>query len=292
MLAPRYVDADVYQTLQMRVRSIVELLRGEVHPTGPRLVIINGQTIHTDLRRVPHPPHDVLEALAAGTRRLMAATPSATIPSGSLAKEDEHSFAEALRRPFRLEGKEWGAYGRLASETHLSDQALLHTTTSSGPDETSLPAFRGGFLVLALATEEGKSSDVWTLRFAPTFNPLAMVGTPGQDVPGIDLPGFTRYPGSRRIVSLTELSHTGETHLLFYEGSGSVLEHLRYFDALFLQNHVYGLQRAGPPIVKHDRVITAYAGKGQHITVCITTKAGTSGRVLDMLQVRLPARGE
>jgi hypothetical protein len=144
--------------------------------------------------------------------------------------------------------------------------------------------------VLALEREPGRASDVWTLHFDTTFNPLGLVGLAGGDAPGIDLPGMARYPGSRRLFSLAELSQAAEAHVLVYEGGGSVGDHLQYYEALFQQLGLRALRGVAAAEREPGRAVRAYSGKGQEITLFITAEATRPGRVLDVIEARLPAR--
>jgi hypothetical protein len=279
----RHVEADVYRTLRVSVQTLAALLQGEPHPAGPRVVVINGQQVHTDLGRVPLSPHEVLAVLEARAQSVMAAARPA---AGDTIHQDRavpQALAVAMHRPFRLEGPGWGAYGRLASAIPIADQG--------GQDVASLPPFGGGFLVLAVETAQGQSSDVWTWRFSPTWNPLAMLSAPGEDAPGIDLPGISRYPGSRRVFSLAERSAAGEAHVVAYEGGSSLAEHVRYYDELFHRLGLRALRGKDSPVPEPTRVMREYTGKGQEVAVFITRDAERPGRVLDVSQVRLPTRG-
>ena len=56
------------------------------------------------------------------------------------------------------------------------------------------------------------------------------------DVDGTDLPLVPRFPGSRRVLTLTELTEIGTSHSVAYQGTGATTQRLGHFRRELGQN--------------------------------------------------------
>jgi len=275
-LRPNRAEADVYLRVEIQVSSLLDFLRLDGRLGGKRLLEVNGNRLYSQLSTSSQTPQEILDTLDARAGLEYAAM---EIPVDREALENGLDLTFHFRRPFRYEGEGWGVFGRLtAGPLEPLDSILGPLAKGRGLG----PSGAGGFVLLALRAPEQRETDVWTIRFDERFDPLAFAGPRDADVAGGDIPGIQRFPGSRRIMRLSESSVAGVTHGVAYAGGGSIGQHLRHFDGVFRR---MGL-RPGPPVGGPDGTLTRYLGKGLEVSVFIDGSAGFSSEIIDLIQVR------
>jgi hypothetical protein len=201
------------------------------------------------------------------------------IPIDREALENGLDLTYAFRRPFRYEGEGWGLFGRLTAGPLEPFETILNPLVAG---KGLGPSGAGAFAVLALRAPGQFETDVWTIRFDEDFDPLAFVGPREGDVDGEDIPGIERYPGSRRIMRISESSVAGVSHGVAYAGGGTIDQHLRHFHAVFRR---MGL-RPSRPLGGSNGVVMRYSGNGLEVSAFIEGSGGPSAEIVDLIQVR------
>lgn len=275
-LRPQPAEADVVQRFGMQLASLADFLALDARPGGQRLIRINGQVMYSELSSSSRTPAEILDELEARAQIEYAAL---DLEPTTEAIREGRELTYLFRRPFRTQGDGWGAFGRLTAGPLTSAASLIGPLASGGGLGESAA---GGFVVLALREAEAEESDVWTLRFERGFDPLAFAVPTDRDVPGDDLPGIERFPGSRRALRLTESASTGVTHVVAYEGAGSVDGHAHHYASALV---AAGLRLTNTSR-RDARALLQFSGAGVLVDVFLSRADGSGAPVLDLIQMR------
>lgn len=271
-LMPSWALADVYSQLPPSGMSVLDLLRSKRATGGDRLLLVNGTRMLFRLSKSKDDVPQILDRLEARVNEEYADT--AMYPQAP-----EDGMPSPFARPFRTGGEGWGVVGRLAGPGRVDGEDGIFASLAAGRGLG--PAAEGGFIVLALQHGgTGRGSDVWTARFDPGFDPWKLMPRASGDVEGGDLPRIHRYPGSRRVMSISELSEFGNHHSVAYQGDGSVRDRTSYYKRV-MQSAGYRLDSE-----REDRnaSMTRFSGSEADVTVFSYSAASRSNEVIDLIQ--------
>jgi hypothetical protein len=273
-LGPRRAEAEVYRVLEFQTSSLLRFLDREIRPGGERLIVLNGNLLRCRLGSTRLRPAQLLDRLQALPSQGLA--PPAGTDELDPAQIDAE-VARLLRRPFRLEGRGWGAFGRIVGGSPDDVTPLLPHLAETG---TFGPAGVGGYLVLALGGRHGALTDVWLIRFDEDFDWLSLLREEAGDVPGGDVPGLPRFADSRRVLTLSEFSDVGESHAVGYEGGGSTRNHVHHYERALAK---LGLRPIHPTSIVADQALIRFGSEDRDVTVFVSKTE--QGRTLDLVQV-------
>lgn len=279
-LGPRHVGADVYRITEEALPS-PRLPPGEGAVSG-RQLLINGQRLQAELRRVTRPPREAMdEIMARNGLTLDTATQASPAEPES---DDPLALVTSLRRqwqrPYRQGGEGWELLARFyGADPSMPDDRLLSAFVGGGPGAGSLG---GGFVVLALGDAQG--SDLWTLRLGEDLDLLRLLGSGETDVPGFDLPEAARYPGSRRIFCLAEDSPAAVAYLIAYRSRAAVSVRRQYYQQRLIQAGLHPL-RSPEDRARHG--LLQYARPGLEYSIYLDNDPQVPGEGIDLIQLRL-----
>jgi hypothetical protein len=239
-------------------------------PGGNRVFLVNGNRMLAQRSRTASDPRSVLDRVLYE----LEADDARRAEAGEL--QDLVGFD----RPFRKDGESWGIVGRLAGPGPVIGEEGVLTHLAAG--EGLGPAARGGFVVFATARGPRGGSDLWTLRFDEDFDPMRFVAHPEDDVDGGDLPGIERFPGTRRVMSFSELSSFGNRHAVAYEGRGSTRARERHFtDSLAAEGYALANRKSEPGFSMLE-----FSGPGGDLTVFCIRPAPSHPDAIDLIQIQ------
>jgi hypothetical protein len=309
LVSPRHAGADVFTTVK-KERSLANETDSYPHPGGERAIEINGVKVKANLFVAKHNPAEAIRRIAAGySDRHLAdfddSDPYAGLDAAMrLAAEEFNngdlemaavadlvgyrtemmvhvdnvvaSLVAAIERPLFSVGKDWAAFGRFPAST-------LTRKSASEEAEWRRHSYKGlGFLVLATRHQSSESSILWHLEFPEKFRLEQLLAKPGDDARGSDIEEIARYPGSRRIGSISEEAAFGKFRLAGFSGNGSPLAHADHYKNV--------LQAAGYVATPHqserDGSILIVANKGtSEVSVFVTESTDRQG-IVDIVQIR------
>ncbi len=281
-LGPRRAKAEIYRVLPTQASALTQFLHRETRPGSERLVFLNGNLLRCQLGSTHLRPRELLDRLQAFADSEVDARKAR---EQSDLEPHRIAVSAALRRPFRMEGAGWGAFGQLVGGS-LDDLTPLlpHLVATGrfGPTDT------GGYLALAFGGDGSSTTDVWTIRFDADFDWLSLLEGSENDVPGGDVPGLPRFPGSRRVLTLSEFSDAGEAHAVGYEAGGSIDDHVRHYARALEKIGLKPLPER--PANGHDALVQA-SSPDRDVTVFVSRPSPERDSILDLIQVRVK-RGE
>ena len=220
---PQRAQADVYKVLQARANTVLTALTLDPHVGGERILVLNGNRMRLNLSRSDQDPAELLDRLEALTEHNWKASQPA--PPG----EANPALFGALARPFRIDRDNWGLYGRFVMSNDADPEELLQGLFDGrglGADS------RDGFILIASRPDPAQPTQVWTLRFEAGLNPFTLAGMAQRD-DARNIIGVAPYPGSERIVSLSEFTTFSAAHVLGYAGRDDVRKHAAHYRLQF-----------------------------------------------------------
>lgn len=268
--------AEVWQRTPLGGAALGPILHALAGAGSERTVVMNGVVLRCELAASPLPVAALLDRVQA-LAELEVAGDAEQPGEASDVERAQRAVARSLRRPFRAEGEGWGAVGRLVGGSLEGAASVLPSLAESG---VLGPGGDGGFLVLAL--DGGDHTRVWTARFDEDFAPLELVGSGRGDVPGGDVPGLVRFPGTRRALTLSEWGGGDRpSHAAGYLGPGSVKQHVRHWETALARLGLPTRARRTP-----DGALLYASGPAREIAIWVTRPASGREAVLDWVQVR------
>jgi hypothetical protein len=269
LVRPHRAQAEVYERAVRRTVGLLGALDLQPNRGGHRQLLINGVPVAAQLARSPDDPRELAEAIE---REALRESLAGTDPGGS--PEDQ-----PFRRPFIARGEHWAAFGRFTGPGAGAGTRTLIEHLLAG--EGLGPAARGGFFAFAQRAPQGRGSDVWLWQFEEGFDPRRLMGRPGADVQGQDLPSIDRYPGSLRVFTLSEVSDFHHSHAVAYQGRGTPAARRAHYARAF--------ERAGfepAPDGRRAGEAAAMIFRGERAEATVAVVPADGGDAIDLLQIR------
>ena len=282
-LLPLTAAADVYQEQGAKAMGgLMGLLSSATQPGKDRYLVMNGTVLTARLGSTSLTPDALADKLAAAYDRAAQAT---VLPEPvSVEEQFQLARSRALRRPFMHKAGDWAAFGRFfgGDVTDLASVPELSLSGKLGED--------GGFLAMAMRGEGADTTNVWIMDFDRDFEPLKFLGLEKSDgdVAGADIPGFERFPGSKRAMTLSEFSDAATVHTLTYRGPGSVQAHVAHYERVLKS---LGLEGPPPTWRGNDEGMLHYGSDTRQVSVFVSRAVSGNG-ILDVIQVRKGPEGD
>lgn len=277
LISPRLSGADVETQITLRTDPVLEWLTQEIRPGRERYVVLNGNLLRTRLGHTSLRPNALvrqLQNLAQREAQSIAETPASARPTGASDPKGDYtrSTAALFRAGHPFEGDGWASYVHLDPAIAADPTVLI-----SLPED---PSSELGFIATA-TRGQSDISDVWITYLDDAVSLLTLFPAEDEDAAGGDVPGLPRYPGSRRSMTFSEFSDSGEVHQVSYLGSGGVREHLEHYNRALRKT---GLDAAILGDGDSDRGMIQASGEGREVSIFVTRAEGDSA--LDVIQVR------
>ena len=264
-LGPKPVNAKVYQVIYHAAQSGADVLELGGRPGGQREFVVNGQRFLGEISQTRKTPKEIIQKLTDQSRN----TGFDTEDQASLFEDLDLSGALKailnMSRPFKLEGSNWGVFGQ------------MYVSSSTGALK------QDGYIVFAHGAQSDGKTDVWTMNFPAGFNPFKVLPDLKGDSPGAEVDGIERYPGSRRVYTLSERSAISNAHIVAYAGYGSVQQHTIHYRNTLLRA---GLREKTQLSGRSGNTIMRFEGKNKELDISISQASGSSNIVLDVIQAR------
>ena len=119
------------------------------------------------------------------------------------------------------------------------------------------------------------------IRFDEDFNWRSLLRESAADVPGGDIPGLPRFADSRRVLTLSEFSDVGDSHVVGYEGSGSIRSHVHHYERILRAIELRPVQESS---ILGDEALIQFGSEDRDVTVFVSRTE--SGKTLDLVQVK------
>ena len=271
---PQNVRAEIYREVRTLASGVAQAIADRIDPKPDRYFVMNGNVIRAQLGSTDLLPHEFTASVQNG----FPGSPADMTFLNANAEEALSRLSSTLRAPRRFDGAGWSAlvqiFGGVPGAVEDAS-ATFRRTGALGPEAA------GGFLLLATRTERAPATDVWLLHFDEDFRPLEYTVEGDREAAGGDIPGVERYPGSRRTLTLSEISPTGRVHNVTYLGGGSVDDHVRHYRDVFTR---MGLHEA-PSTTHREGVVLRFRDAEREATVFVARAPVSGDGVQDLIQI-------
>ena len=242
------------------------------HPLGTRKYILNGQELYGTLYSTKSDVNEVFDQLAYDHHQRLVASSNTQNQTDSI-----KTIIQNINKPIDIRQQGWGLFADLKllinSKTENLSKHSYKSEASYGERKSDV----------VFALETGDKTDVWLFEFPSDQHPIKLIKALNTPAPAIQGSPVSLFESADRVLSLTELTKIGATHIEIHAGGGSINDHTMH--------HINKLEQKGymqkQNILTDDGRMLQFSGDRGTVDIMIAKSTDGSGATIDTIQYRV-----